>query len=50
VHKFYLVGAVVCLVDALILLWVYESVAGFWLGFFGFTLCVLLAPIIKRVK
>jgi hypothetical protein len=49
VHKLYLVGAVVCLIDATILLFVYQSVGGFWLGFFGFTLCILLAPLVKRI-
>jgi hypothetical protein len=49
VHKLYLVGAVVCFIDAIILLFVYQSVGGFWLGFFGFTLCILLAPLVKRI-
>jgi hypothetical protein len=49
VHKLYLVGAVVCLIDAIILLFVYQSVGGFWLGFFGFTLCILLSPLVKRI-
>ena len=43
-------GAFICLVDALILLLHFQSVAGFLLGSFGFVIGLLSAAFIAGVK
>ena len=43
--KFMFIGALLCAVDALILLFVFDSVGGFLLGAFGFVIGLLCSAL-----
>jgi hypothetical protein len=45
--KFMFIGALICAIDALILLFVFDSQGGFLLGCFGFVIGLLCSAITK---
>ena len=48
--KIILCGAFICLADAIALLFYFDSVAGFFLGCFGFAIGLLSSAIVSEVK
>lgn len=45
--KFIFIGALLCAIDALILLFVFDSVGGFMLGSFGFVIGLFSSAIVS---
>ena len=48
--KFIFIGALICAIDALILLFVFDSEGGFLLGAFGFVVGLLCSAIMSYVQ
>ena len=48
--KFVLFGAFICLLDAFALLFLFDSLAGFLMGGFGFVIGLVSSAILSEVK